>query len=56
MCHIYAYDVFMEGKIDPRCGVKPNMEVIAGSVSEGDTVFHSNNVPAGTVQTMYPVG
>ena len=32
MCHIYAYDVFMEGKIDPRCGVKPNIEVIAGSV------------------------
>ena len=20
MCHIYAYDVFMAGKIDPGCG------------------------------------
>ena len=32
--------------------VKPNLDVIAGSTSDGDTVFHRDNVP-GIVQTMY---
>ena len=32
--------------------VKPNLDVIAGSASDGDTVFHRDNVP-GQFQTMY---
>ena len=32
--------------------VKPNLDVIAGSTSDGDTVFHRDNVP-GQFQTMY---
>ena len=36
--------------------VKPNMDVIAGSTSDGDTVFHRDNVPGGseTISLSYP--
>ena len=33
--------------------VKPNLDVIAGSTSDGDTVFHRENVPGELFQTMY---
>lgn len=36
--------------------VKPNMDVIAGSTSEGDTVFHRDNIPGEneTISLSYP--
>ena len=46
---IYCSQGTQEGKY---IVVKPNMDVIAGSPSEGDTVFHRLNA-AGTVQTIY---
>ena len=46
---IYCSQGTQEGKY---IVVKPNMDVIAGSPSDGDTAFHRDNV-AGSVQTMY---